>query len=337
LGILSNEDLQQYTGTISYSQISRVNASRDVELFSSTFKAVSGKLIGMSGFGEIPKEYGILKAVDSTLVRLCLSMYPWAKYRSSTGGIKIHTLYDIMSSCPESIIVTEGLTHDKTKMADLINQPGVTYLFDRAYLDHKEFDRYCDEGILFISRLKKNAVFEVIESRPVKEGSNVLEDITVILGGDRARMKNPVRLIKVVDSSNGEEFYIVSNRFDLTAEEIAEIYRLRWQIELFFKWIKQNLKIKHFYGKSLNAILIQIYTALILYCILKIIHLRHCRKFGFLAMVRLLANSLFITLDYLIKCLTPTKPSTKPKRNPSQPLDGYREVLIEYEIVDNFI
>lgn len=336
-GITASEELQEYTGTISYSQISRVNASREVELFGKTFEAVCGKLMSMTPLGKIPGEYGVLKAVDSTLVKLCLSIYPWAKYRDTIGGVKIHTLYDILNGCPESVILTDGLTHDKTQMTKFINTPGVTYLFDRAYLDYGEFDRYCNEGIYFVSRLKKNAIITVLDERPLSDNGNILSEKTVILGGYSTKMSNSLILIEVVDLSSGESFDIVTNRADLTAKQIADIYRLRWEIETFFKWIKQHLKIKKFYGTSFNAILIQIFTALILYCILKIIHIRYCRKFAFLAMVRFIADSLFITVDYLVKCLTPAKTKTKPKRLRRNPLDGYKEVLLEYGIVDSFI
>lgn len=337
LGIKANEQLQEYTGRISYSQISRANAKREVELFSKTFEAVSSKLTNITQSGKIPEEYGILKAVDSTLVRLCLSMYPWAKYRNSTGGVKIHTLYDIMNNCPESIILSDGLTHDKTKMANFITEPGMTYLFDRAYLDYGEFDRYCNEGIFFVLRLKKNAIITVLEEYPVRETDNIISEKIVILGGYGTKMSNSLRLVELIDSSKNEPFYIATNRNDLTAQQIADIYRLRWQIETFFKWIKQHLKIKKFYGTSFNAILIQIYAALILYCILKIIYIRYCRNFIFLDMVRLIADGLFNTINYLIESLTPTKPSTKPKRKHTHPLDGYKEVIIQYNIVDIFI
>lgn len=270
----------------------------------------------------------MLKVLDSTAVQLCLKLFPWAKYRDKTGAIKIHTLYDMVSGCPESILLTDGLVHDKNKMSDFIVEPGVTYVFDRAYLDHEEFDKYCNSDIFFVTRLKKNAVFKIVEVHSMKEGSAALSDKTVILGSHNARMKNPVRIVEVIDSLSGEPFYIVTNRNDLTADEVSDIYRLRWSIEVFFKWIKQHLIIKKFYGTSPNAILTQIYCALILYCLLKLIHVLYCKKFDFLKMVRLIAGGLFNTLVYLIQCLTPTKSSAK-RRNQSKWQDDYKAVLIE--------
>ena len=335
-GLKAEPRLQEYTGTISFSQISRVNASRETELFRAVFDEVFAKLKQQQGLTQIPLNYGILKVLDSTAVQLCLRLFPWAKYRDKTGAVKIHTLYDLTSACPENILLTEGVIHDSQKMSDFITKPGVTYLFDRAYLNHKEFDRYCNDGIFFVTRLKKNAIFKTEKVNPVKEDSVVLSDKTVILGSHNARMVNPTRLVEVIDSSNSEVFYIVTNRFDLTAEEISDIYRLRWSIETFFKWIKQHLTIKKFYSTSFNGILVQIYTALILYCLLKLIHILYCRKFDFLKMVRLIADGLFNTLQYLIQCLTPTKPPPERTQKRFNWKKAYKAILAEYELTDDF-
>jgi hypothetical protein len=335
-GLLAEQKLQKYTGIISYSQISRVNAGRDPKLYKSVFESVYAKLSQHQGLTNIPMNYGKLKVLDSTAVQLCLKLFPWAKYRDKTGAVKIHTLYDLAVGCPEAFVLTDGLTHDKTQMSKFVVETGMTYLFDRAYLDHKEFDNYCDKGIFFVSRLKKNAVFKIENVNPIKEESPVLSDKTVVLGSYNARMENKVRLVEVVDSSNGEVFFIVTNRFDLTAEEISDIYRLRWSIETFFKWIKQHLKIKKFYSTSFNGILIQIYTALILYCLLKLIHILYCKKFDFLKMVRLIADGLFNSIDYLIKCLTPTKPPPKRERWDNDWKKHYYDVLNLYKVKDYF-
>ena len=335
-GLQAEPKLQEYTGTISYSQLSRVNAGREPELFKRVFESVFARLSQHHGLTNIPLNYGRMKVLDSTAVQLCLKLFPWAKYRDKTGAVKIHTLYDLLAGCPESIVLTDGLTHDKTQMTKFVVEPGVTYLFDRAYLDHKEFDNYCENGIFFVSRLKKNAVFKIENVNPVKDGSPVLSDKTVILGSHGARMKNKVRLIEVVDSSNGEVFHIVTNRFDLAAEEISDIYRLRWSIETFFKWIKQHLKIKKFYSTTFNGILIQIYTALILYCLLKLIHILYCKKFDFLKMVRLITDGLFNSIDYIIKCLTPTRPPPNQQRWDNDWKKYYNEVLEEYGLTDDY-
>jgi hypothetical protein len=308
-GITADKKLQEHTGTISASQISRVNSGRDTDVFKMIFEATLAKLRKHHGIRKIPGSWGILKALDSTIIRLCIFLFPWADYRDKTAAVKVHTLYDVLLGCPESIVMPEGIIHDKEKMKTFVKEPGVTYLFDRAYLDYKEYDRYYKEGIFFVSRLKKNAIIRVLNENAVSKGSNVLSDKEVILGCQSTQMQHSVRIIQVIDSSSGELFNIVTNRFDLTAEEIAQIYRLRWTIETFFKWIKQHLKIKKFFGTSFNAVLNQVYSALILFCLLKLMHILVGIKYNFLKTVRLIAGGLWNTLIQLRQDLGPQKPT----------------------------
>ena len=332
----SDQQLQRYTGTISYSQLSRLNAERDSEFFKKAFESVYEKLMSSTASVSLPFDYGKLKVLDSTAIQLCLALFPWAEYRKKSGAIKIHTLFDVIKGCPESIMLTPGIKHDRISMEKLITEPGVTYLFDRAYLEHELWDSYCEKGIFFVSRLKSNAVFEILEEYQVKQGGKILSHKKVILGCPSKRMNCPVWLVEVVDSSNGEAFYIVTNRFDLTPEQVADVYRLRWSIEIFFRWIKQHLKIKKFYGTSQNAVLIQIYSALTLFCLLKILHHTFCKNSNFTFMLRLIADGLWNTVDYLLKCLTPTKPPSagKPKQIDWKPL--YYLILEEYQLTDPF-
>lgn len=315
LGITADKMLQQYTGTISYSQLSRKNSDREPEIFKMIFEATLTKLKNHHGIRIIPGSWGTLKILDSTLIRLCLSLFPWADYRDTKAAVKAHVLYDVLLGYPENFVVTEGIIHDKEKMSTFITKPGFTYLYDRGYNDYREYDRCCEEGIFFITRLKKNAVIEVISENAVFKGSPVLCDKEVILGGFYTKMQHSIRIVEVIDSSTREPFYIATNRFDLSAEEIAEIYRLRWQIELFFKWIKQHLEIKHFYGTSFNAVLNQIFTALILFCLLKLMHILVGTNHNFLELTRLIAGGLWNSIAYLKESLSTVKPpGTKRKR-----------------------
>lgn len=304
----ADESLQQYTGTISPSQLSRKNSERDPQIFQMIFEAVLAKLKRHHGIRVIPGSWGTLKVLDSTVVKLCLSLFPWATFRKTKAAVKMHTLYDISGGYPEGIQMTEGIIHDKNKMSSFLIVPGITYLIDRGYLDYQEYGRCCREDIFFITRLKKNAVMEVVSESAILEESPVLSDKEVILGGFYTRMQHSLRAVEVIDSSTGEPFFILTNRFDLMAEEIAEIYRLRWQIELFFKWIKQHLKIKKFYGTSYNAVLNQLYAALILFFLLKLMHILVGSKHDFLRLVRLIACGLWNTLDSLKDTLSMVKP-----------------------------
>jgi len=306
--------LQEHTGTISHSQLSRRNSQRDPEIFKMIFEAVVAKMKKHHGIHIIPGSWGALKILDATLMRVCLSLFPWAQYRETKAAVKMHTLFDLQQGSPESIIVTEGIVHDKEKMKAFVTTPGITYIFDRGYLEYKEFDRYCMEGIFFITRLKRNAVMEVRNINAVSGDSPVLSDKEVILGTFYTKMLHPLRVVEVVDSSTGEPFCIATNRFDLTAEEIAQIYRLRWKIELFFKWIKQHLKIKRFYGTSYNAVLNQIYSALVLFILLKLIHASIGSKYEFLKLVRHIASGLWNSMAELIESLSGSKPPGSNKK-----------------------
>jgi len=308
IGMKADEKLQQYTGTISYSQLCRKNNDREPEIFKMIFEAILARLKKHHGIRIIPGSWGTLKILDSTLIRLCISLFPWADYRDTKAAVKAHILYDVLLGYPENVVVTEGIIHDKEKMASFITKPGITYIYDRGYNDYREYDRCCKEGIFFITRLKKNAVIKVISENAVFKDSPVLCDKEVILGGFYTKMQHSIRIVEVIDSSTGEPFYIATNRFDLSAEEVAEIYRLRWQIELFFKWIKQHLKIKHFYGTSFNAVLNQIYAALILFCLLKLMHILVGTNHNFLELTRLIAGGLWNSIAYLKESLSTVKP-----------------------------
>lgn len=153
-------------------------------------------------------------------------------------------------------------------MDELIDESGAMYVFDRGYVDYKKFDEYCEKGIYFATRLKESAVFELVDHRLV-EHEQILSDSIILLGTPQNQMNHLLRLVESVDSQ-GNVIEIVTNRFDTTPEEIGEIYRSRWAIELFFKWMKQHVKIKWFYGTSENAVWNQVYLALIAYCLLQI-------------------------------------------------------------------
>ena len=182
-GISADPNLQEYTGTISYSQLSRKNSDRDPEVFEQMFQAIVSQVVLYQGIRDIPSTWGDIKILDATLIRVCLSLFPWAHYRKAVGAVKMHTLIDLVSDCPEKIVITDGKIHDRDKMDSFVTKPGITYIFDRGYTDYGEYDRLCMDDIFFISRLKKNAVMEVVSENQVSRDSNVLSDKEVFLGG----------------------------------------------------------------------------------------------------------------------------------------------------------
>lgn len=169
-------------------------------------------------------------------------------------------------SYPDQAVLTNAIEHDKLQLEVLMDDKECLYVFDRGYLDYERFDRMTDDGYFFVTRLRKNAVIRVLETFSLPEDSNVLSDEMVVIGSTQSRSENVFRLLKLLDTK-GNELSLLTNRFDLSADEIAEIYKSRWAIELFFKWMKQHLNIKKFYGHSEQAVHNQVYIAMIVYCL----------------------------------------------------------------------
>jgi IS4 transposase len=204
---------------------------------------------------------------------MCLSSFPWAEFRKTKGGIKLHTLYDLNAEAPENVIVTEALIHDKEVFDNLSWNPSYTYVFDKAYIDYQKFDEFIEEDIYFVTRAKKDSQIEIIRSQPLNDNdkeANILKDADISLGNDVSgtKMKNEMRLVRV------KTIDILTNRFDLPPDLIAQLYKKRWDIELFFKWVEQHLEIKRFFGQNKNAVLIQIYSALILFLLLQLLKMK---------------------------------------------------------------
>ena len=282
--------------SISFSQISRKLRSMMLETVEFLFRDLVRQVGIQTGFKPIRQELGRLYLIDSSTISLCLTRYRWASFRKTKGGIKIHLRLRLFKQgvLPDAAIITPAKVADKTQMDELVvEEKGVFNVFDRAYLDYKKFDDYCENGILFASRLKKNALVEVVKKLPVTPGSKIKKDCIVILGKDGfTKMHHPLRYIETEDLE-GNQIIIITNDFKMSAEEIGDIYRYRWQIELFFKWIKQHLHVKHFYGLTQQAVEMQLYIALITYCLLKIIQLKTGYKGPLLQIQRLLNTCLY--------------------------------------------
>lgn len=232
--------------------------------------------------------------IDASTVTLCLNSYLWADYRKTKAGIKLHQclVYQNGYSYPERAILTTAKKSDKSQLDELlIADPNALYVFDRGYVDYKKWDDYCEAKIRFVTRIKDNFIINVIDSKPV-DGTNMTES-TVMLGDPKTTiMRQQLRLIHTVDST-GTPVVILTNDFKMSALEISEIYRNRWKIELFFKWIKQHLKVKKFYGQSANAVYSQIWLALITYCLLLLTKVNLKAKNSLLDIQRLLKDNLF--------------------------------------------
>jgi putative transposase len=198
-----------------------------------------------------------------------LSVFPWAKFRTTKGAIKLHTLLDHEGHVPSVLRVTTGSTHDIQQARKLHLEPGSILTFDRGYVDYQWFYQLDLQEIYFVTRLKRGATFRVIARREPPPLSGVTSDQTIRIVGSKAdSIPIDLRRIGYVDPATGHRYYFLTNLFRLSAKTIAEIYRSRWQVELFFKWIKQHLRIKTFIGTSPNAVMSQIYVAMITYLLL---------------------------------------------------------------------
>jgi Transposase DDE domain/Domain of unknown function (DUF4372) len=210
-----------------------------------------------------------LFSLDATVVSLCLTLFPWAAFRRTKGGIKLHTLLDHDGYLPAFVAVSPAREPDIKKARSLSLPKGSIVVEDLGYTDYAWYAQLTAQKIFFVTRQKRNARYRVLEWRPVNAALGLVSDETILLTGAKAReCPKPLRRIVYRDSATGKVYVFLTNHFRLAAKTIADIYKERWQIEIFFRWIKQNLKIKAFIGNSENAVLTQIYAALIVYLLL---------------------------------------------------------------------
>jgi DDE family transposase/uncharacterized protein DUF4372 len=212
-------------------------------------------------------------ALDATVIDLCLSLFPWARFRSTKAAIKLHTLLDLRGSIPTFVALTEGLVHDVNILDELPIEAGAIYIMDRGYLDFTRLARLTSAGAFFVIRAKSNLKSYVVESRPVDRSCGLRCDQTIRLRGFYSKQGYPatLRRVRFYDIKHERSLVFLTNHFGLTALQVAELYRARWQIELFFKWIKGHLRIRAFVGTSENAVRIQIWTALSTYLLVAIL------------------------------------------------------------------
>src|SRR5512136_1908055 len=234
-------------------------------------------------------------ALDSTTIDLCLSLFPWAKFRRHKAAIKLHTLLTLRGCFPTVVILTTGKVHDVNILDQLVYEPGAFYIADRGYLDFGRLHRIHRSGAFLVTRAKKNSRFQRRYSHPVDKSTGLLFDQTVVLTGFRSRQQYPdaLRRIGFRDPQTGKRFVFLTNNFTEPALTIAQLYRCRWQIELFFKWIKQHLRIKAFYGTSENAVRTQVWIAIAVYVLVAIVKKRLCLSASLYTILQILSLTLF--------------------------------------------
>lgn len=270
---ISNRFYHLGINEISRNNLSNALFKRSAELFEKLFYILLEKVQKETGNGK-DKRFRFknrLIAIDSTTISLCLSLCMWASFRSKKGGVKVHTMYDIKRQMPDFMIITEARKHDHTAVVDMPFQRGTIYVLDRAYLCLKSLQNINENGAFFVTRTKTNTQYGVIRNNKITAKTILLDQVISFTGAKASNYQEPLRLVRYKNPEDGKVYDYITNNIDLAASTIAAIYKSRWDIELFFKWIKQNLKVKTFYGRSENAVLIQIWTASIAFLLMEYI------------------------------------------------------------------
>lgn len=278
---------------VSRSSLARVNEQQPYTLY----EQLAGKLLAQCqaraprhGFRFKNKLYSL----DASTIDLCLSVFPWARFRTTKGAVKLHVGLDHEGMLPSFLTITDGKTHDITAARALQLPKGSIVVMDRGYTDYAWYNQLNSQDIFFVTRLRKNARYRVTERRSVFKSKGLTSDQTIELTGAKAgNCTIPLRRIGFKDAETGIQYYFLTNNFKLAASTIAEIYKARWQIELFFKWLKQNLKIKSFLGTSRNAVMTQIWIAICVYLLLAYLKLASRIGQSMQQILRLLQLNLF--------------------------------------------
>jgi hypothetical protein len=315
-------------GGISRNTFSNANKTRDWRIYADFAHAlikIARPLYSREDLGLEMKN--TVYALDASTIDLCMSVFPWALFRSTKSAVKLHTLLDLRGNIPIFMHISDGKMHDVNALDLLIPETGAFYIMDRGYLDFTRLYRWHTAGAYFVIRAKSNTKFKRRYSRPVEMNKGVICDHTVVLTGLNSSAAYPktLRRIHYYDSETEKHFNFLTNNFVFSAQTIADLYRYRWQIELFFKWIKQHLRIKSFYGTSENAVKTQIWIAVSVYVLVAIIKKRLKIETSLYNILQVLSLTLFEKIS-LIQLLD------KSNNNPMLIEDS-----IQLNLFDNFL
>jgi hypothetical protein len=283
-------------GKVSRSTLADANELRDWRIYCDFAQILideARRLYIDDDFGLELKE--TVYALDSSTIDLCLSVFPWARFRKAKAAVKLHTLLDLRGDIPTFVWITDGKVHDVNVLDHLAPEPGAIYIMDRAYLDFLRLYRIHQNSAVFVIRSKANTGLRRLYSHEVDKATGVKYDQTVSLTGFYSKKDYPEKLrrIKYFDSEKGRSFVFLTNQFTLPPLTIAELYRYRWRVEIFFKWIKQHLRIKSFYGTSENAVKTQVWTAISTYVLVAIMKKRLRIDLTLYTILQILSISLF--------------------------------------------
>jgi hypothetical protein len=285
-----------FRGRIAKSTLADANEKRSWRIYADFAQRLIAKARTLyidDGFG-VELEHAAY-ALDSTTIDLCLTLFPWAQFRRHKSAVKVHTLMDLKGSIPCVIRITGGSVHDVHFLDDLLIEPGAFYIMDRGYIDFARLFRFTNQMAFFVIRSKSNLDYTRIESRPVDRSTGLRSDQTIRLQGPRTSKDYPLplRRISYYDADTKNRLVFLTNNFTLDALTIAKLYKCRWQIELFFKWIKQHLHIKAFFGTSDNAVKTQIWIAVCVYVLIAILKKELGIRHSLAEILQILSISIF--------------------------------------------
>jgi len=289
-------------GSISRSTLADANERRDWQIYAD----FSQRLIHTARQLYAGDDFGVeldntVYALDSSTIDLCLSMFPWARFRTTKGAVKLHTLLDLRGPIPALILISPGNVHDVNILDEIIPEPGSFYIMDRGYLDFERLYRIHQGLAFFVIRSKSNFQFRRLYSHPIDKAHGVQCDQTIVLTGFYSQQGYPdkLRRIKYFDEETQKNLTFLTNNFNLPPLTIAQLYRCRWQVELFFKWIKQHLRIKCFFGTSENAVKTQIWIAVSVYVLIAILKKRLKIALSLYTILQILSVTIFERMPIL--------------------------------------
>ena len=306
--------------SVSRSTLADANESRDWRIFADFAQA----LIGIARRLYRDEDFGLqlnetVYALDATTIDLCLALFPWAKFRQHKGAVKLHTLLDLRGNIPSFIHITDGKVHDINVLDVLIPEPGSFYVMDRGYLDFARLYGLTQNQAFFVVRSKENLQFRRIYSRPIDKSTGLRCDQTIVVTGPLTSQLYPEKLRRVgyFDATNQKRFSFLSNNFVLPALTITQLYKCRWQVELFFKWIKQHLRIKAFYGTTENAVRTQVWIAISVYVLVAILKKQLNLDLSLYTILQILSLTPFEKAP-ILQVLTEFTNTTQEPDNPNQ-------------------
>jgi len=285
-----------FRSSVARNTLANANATRPWQIyaeFAQHLIATARRLYAEESFGVDLKE--TVYAFDATTIDLCLSVFPWAPFRSTKAAVKLHTLLDLRGPIPSFIHISDGKLHDVNVLDQLLPEPGAFYILDRGYTDFERLHRFHEAGSFFVIRAKSNLRAQRRYSHAVDRSTGLICDQTVLLTVfySQQGFPEPLRRIRIKDPESGKRLVLLTNHFALPALTIGELYRCRWQIELFFKWIKQHLRIKAFFGTSENAVKTQIWIAVSVYVLVAIIRKRLKLEASLYEILQILSLTMF--------------------------------------------